>query len=323
MENSNREVNVYYAYSDSLKEEYGEKVYKIPINLPVSCPNRDGTCGTCGCTFCGEKGTGFESQDNSMSVQNQISENIDHIAKKYGANKFIAYFQNFSNTYCSIEDFKRWINAAVLPNIVEICVSTRPDCVAPEYLDVLNEIKQQYGINITIELGLQTTNPNTLKKINRGHGLGEWIDAVLLINCYEFKVCTHVILNLPWDTKEDVIEMAKTLSAMRVDYVKAHSLYMVRGTEMARAYEAHEFEICSVEEYKERVKLFLQYLSPNIVVERLIARAPKEDTLFVNWYTSWWKIRDEIIAEMENDGIYQGQLFNYLGGSAVKKKNFI
>lgn len=317
------EKKLYNAFSDSLKEEYGEKVYKIPVNLPITCPNRDGNVGCDGCSFCGEKGTGFESQDPFMEVENQIQRNIEHIAKKYAANKYIAYFQNFSNTYMPLEDFKKYIAKAILPDIVEIDVSTRPDCIAEPYLDYLKEIKDKHNINITIELGLQTTNVHTLAKVNRGHSLAEFIDAVNMIKKYDFKICAHVILNLPWDDELDVIEMAKVLSALKVDYAKAHSLYMVRDTLMAKQYENGEFKICTVEEYKNRVKLFLQYLDPNIVIERLIARAPKEDTLFVNWYTSWWKIRDDLVREMQEEGIYQGKYFNYLGGKSLKNKNYI
>ena len=211
------EKKLYNAFSDSLKEEYGEKVYKIPVNLPITCPNRDGNVGCDGCSFCGEKGTGFESQDPFMEVENQIQRNIEHIAKKYAANKYIAYFQNFSNTYMPLEDFKKYIAKAILPDIVEIDVSTRPDCIAEPYLDYLKEIKDKHNINITIELGLQTTNVHTLAKVNRGHSLAEFIDAVNMIKKYDFKICAHVILNLPWDDELDVIEMAKVLSALKVE----------------------------------------------------------------------------------------------------------
>jgi len=314
---------IYKTYSDYLKEKYGEKVYKIPINLPISCPNRDGNIGFGGCSYCGEKGTGFESQDCNMSVIEQIQNNKEHIAKKYSTAKFIAYFQNFSNTYMKLERFKEYMYSAVSDDIVEIAVSTRPDCVSDEYMQVLQEIREKTKKEITIELGLQTTNYHTLKMINRGHTLAEYIDAVLCIKRYNFKICTHVILNLPWDNEDDVIEMAKMLSSLKIDFVKCHSLYMVRDTKMASDYAYGKFNICTLDEYKSRVKQFLMYLDPNIVIERLIARAPKQDTLFVNWHTSWWKIRDEILREMEDENIYQGKKFDYLGGKALRNKKYL
>lgn len=310
---------LYNKYSDYLKTTYGEKVYKIPINLPVTCPNRDGTCGVTGCIFCGEEGTGFESLSNDISVSEQLSTNIEHIRVKYSAEKFIAYFQNFTNTYMPLEKFKLYVQEAVKPNVVEISISTRPDCIANPYLEFLKEIADKNSINITIELGLQTTNYHTLNKINRGHTLAEYLDAVLRIKKFGFKICTHVILNLPWDDEADVIEMAKVLSALEIDFVKMHSLYLVKNTIMEQMYANKEIELISAEDYKTRVITFLEYLSPNIVVQRLISRAPKQNTTFVNWYTSWWKIRDEIEAEMERDGRYQGRVCDYLGGKAVRK----
>lgn len=310
---------IYNKYSESLKREYGEKVYKIPINLPITCPNRDGCISTGGCIFCGEDATGFESLDNKMSVKQQIEKNIENISKKYSANKFIAYFQNFTNTYMPLIQFKKYIKESILDDIVEIAISTRPDCINEEYLKFLLDVKKKYSVNITIELGLQSINHNTLKKINRGHSLAEYLDAVLRIRKYGFKICTHLIANLPWDDMNDIIESAKIMSSLKMDYVKIHSLYIVKNTEMERLYNDKEIEIISLDEYKERIKTFLEYLDKDIVIARLISRAPKENTSFVNWYTSWWKIRDEIEKEMINENRNQGDKCNYLNGPSVKK----
>ncbi len=285
---------IYNKYSEYLKERYGERVYKIPINLPVTCPNRDGSKGSGGCTFCGEDGAGHENLKDSISVREQLTTNIEYIGKRYKAKKFIAYFQNYTNTYLPLEEFEKYMEDVVIENVVEIAVSTRPDCVSMEHLNILKKIKDKYKINITIELGLQTVNYKSLKKINRGHGLSEFVEAMLNIKKYDFQVCTHIILNLPWDDMDDVIESAKFVSVLKSDYVKLHSLYIVKGTVMADEYSRGEFTISSMEEYKERVIVFLEYLSDNIQVQRLIGRAPKEITTFANWGSSWWKIRDEI-----------------------------
>ena len=227
----------YSIYSTYLKERYGEKVYKIPINLPLTCPNRDGALGSGGCSFCGEIGTGFENLSNTLSVEEQLKTNIAYIKDKYKANKYIAYFQNFSNTYLPLSKFKEYIHAACIKDIVEISISTRPDCVNDEYLSFLREIKEQSGINIIIELGLQSVNYHTLKKVNRGHGLAELIDASYRVKKYGLESCVHMILNLPWDTMEDVVEGAKIVSALEIDQVKLHSLYILKDTDLGRAYE--------------------------------------------------------------------------------------
>lgn len=308
----------YKTYSQHLIEKYGEKVYKLPVNLPLTCPNRDGKLGSGGCTFCIEGGTVFESLSNEFPVKDQLIKNKDNIRRKYKANKYIAYFQNFSNTYMPIELFKKYIEEAVMEDIVEIAISTRPDCIKEEYLKFLNEVKEKTGIEISIELGLQSVNYHTLKKINRGHTLAEYIDAVLNIKKYGFSICTHLILNLPWDNMDDVIENAKIMSALKIDQVKLHALYIMENTAIGKQYKNGEIDIIPVEEYKERVITFLEHLSPDIVLQRLIGRAPKKGSLFVNWNMSWWKIRDDIHEEMAMQGRYQGKHANYLGGKALK-----
>ncbi len=310
---------LYYEYSKFLKEKYGTKVYKLPINLPITCPNRDGNISRGGCTFCADVGTGFESLKSTLSVKEQLTKNMDYIRKRYKAEKFIAYFQNYTNTYVELDEFKKYIKDAVIDDIVEISISTRPDCISKEYLDYLEQIRQSYNVEISIELGLQTVNYHTLKKINRGHTLAEYIDAVNIINKYNFEICTHLILNLPWDNLEDIIESAKIISALKIKHVKIHSLYIIKGTVLGDQYLRGDIKLINKEEYIQRVITFLEYLYPDIVIQRLMGRAPKENTLFSNWNTSWWKIRDEIIEKMKINNNYQGRLANYLNGKGVSK----
>ncbi len=310
---------LYRTYAQYLKEKYKEKVYKLPVNLPITCPNRDGTCSYGGCIFCGEVGAAFENLPPEMSVSDQIDENMRFIGAKYKAKKFIAYFQNFTNTYMPFETFKNNILSAVKENIVEIAISTRPDCIRDDYMEFLYDLSQKTGINISIELGLQTVNYKTLKKINRGHSLAEFIDAVMTIQKYGFEICTHLILNLPWDDISDTIECAKILSALRINQVKLHSLYIVKDTPMAKMYLDKEFDMGCYMDYVERVITFLEYLSPEIVIQRLIGRSKEEHSIFSNYAASWWKIKDTIDEVMEERGTYQGRLCTYLGGSCVKK----
>ncbi len=302
----------YNTYSESLKKEYGEKVYKIPVNLPVTCPNRDGTLGHQGCIFCGDIATGFESLDNMLSVREQLEKNIAYISSKYKAQKYIAYFQNFTNTYMPLKIFESRMREACIEGVVEICVSTRPDCLDDRYLKILEQVKNDYKVNISVELGLQSINPTTLMKINRGHGLAAFIDSTLRIKSYGFKVCVHLIANLPWDSKEDFVEAGRVLSVLKVDYVKIHSLYILKNTVLGDAYENNEFSIISPEEYVDRIATFIQVVSPNMVFQRLAARAPEELTLFCNWGMSWWKLKDMIEATLEEENIYQSALYDTL-----------
>ncbi|MFV0503994.1 MAG: TIGR01212 family radical SAM protein [Lachnospirales bacterium] len=298
----------YYKYSTYLKNTYGEKVYKIPVNINCGCPNR--TNGE-GCIFCGEDGAGHESR--AIDFNKQINENISYIGKKYNAKKFIIYFQNYTNTFLPITNFEKYLHQCIRDDVVEIAISTRPDCISKEYLDVMKKIENKYNVNITVELGLQTTNYHTLLKINRGHGLSEFVQAILLIKKYKFKICTHLILNLPWDNIYDTIESSKFVSALGVDFIKLHSLYIVKNTKLATMYLNNEIEICSKDEYVKRVITFLEYLDPNIPVQRLLGRAPEDISLFENWGMSWRKINDEIEFIMKNESIFQGNKFN-IGG---------
>ena len=316
-----KEKDYYNVYSEYLREKYGQKVYKLPINLPGTCPNRDGFIDTGGCIFCGEEGGSFENLSNELRVKEQLETNMAYIKKRYKAEKYIAYFQNFTNTYYPLETFKTYIKQAIMEDIVEISISTRPDCINDDYLKFLKEISDNHNINISIELGLQTVNYHTLTKINRGHTLAEFIDSVMQIKAFGFEICAHIILNFPWDDMLDVIESAKVLSALRVEQVKLHSLYIVEDTRLGEMYKNNEFKMISMEEYIERAIVFLEYLDPSIVIQRLMGRAPSEKSLFVNWNTSWWKIKDGILEKMESENRVQGGKYNYLNGKALGKFN--
>ncbi|MDF2571870.1 MAG: radical protein [Sporomusa sp.] len=309
----------YNPYSEYLRRKYGEKVYKLPVSLPVTCPNRDGECGHDGCVFCGEIGAGYENLPAWLTVSDQLAANRAHIAPKYKAKKFIPYFQNFSNTYLPVEQLKRHVIEACQEDIVAIALATRPDCINDRYLEMLAGVREEYGIDISIELGLQTVNYHTLVKINRGHTLAEFIDATQRIKRYSMGVCAHLILNLPWDDMADSIESAKIVSAMGVEQVKLHALYIVKNTVMAEWYQKDEIKLISKEEYVTRVVNFLEYLHPDVVIQRLIGRAPETNTLFTNWQTGWWKIREAIEEQLLVKDTWQGKKCTYLNGPAVRK----
>ena len=313
------EQQLYRSYSRFLKEKYHAKVYKLPVNLPGTCPNReDGP----GCTFCSEKGTGFEAMEREVPVATQLIRTKDYIQKRYHAEKFIAYFQNYTNTYFPFETFCSYIREVEqVKDVVEVSISTRPDCLGSRYLAFLHEWMQKTGICITIELGLQTANYHTLLKVNRGHSLAEYVDAVQRIRQYPFDICTHVILNLPWDDRTDVAETAKLLSVLGSNIVKIHSLYLAKGTVFAKQYERGEFQICTLEEYMERLILFLRLLDPEIVVERFFSRIPKEDAVFCNWGASWWKLKELVEKEMRSRGVCQGDMYAYRDGAKLGKCN--
>ena len=299
-------TNSYYKVSDYYKDTYGEKVYKLPIKLSLTCPNRDGACGYGGCIYCSESGGSFENLPSSLSVVSQLNKNRDYISKKYKAKKFIAFFQNFSNTYMDLDKFKEIITACEKDFIVGISIATRSDCITEDKLKFLKSWYEKTDIDITIELGLQTANYKTLKILNRGESLADFISACNLINKYGFRISTHVILALPWDDINDTIETARILNALDVKEVKIHSLFIAKGSKLEEIYKKGEIKLKSKEEYQKNVIEFLRYINPDCAIARLVGRAPKEETIFCNWDRSWWLIRDEIVSYMESNSIKQG-----------------
>lgn len=282
-------------YSQFLRNIYGEKVYKIPVNTGGTCPNRDGTKGVGGCIFCSEVGAGFELLDSSVDILEQIRTNMAYIRKKYNANRFLIYFQNFTATYLPLETFRQYLSRAMqAEDVVGVVISTRPDCLDGGHLDLLDEVKKS-GLDVFIELGLQSANDTTLEKINRGHTVFDYVRGAKIVKEHGFYLDTHLILNLPWDTEADILAAAKLMNEVKTDSVKLHSLHIPYGTKLYDLYQAGKIEVISKEEYFHRLYLFLKELSSGVAVQRLFSRAPKEDTAFCNWQTSWWKLEEEYL----------------------------
>ncbi|MDO5026265.1 MAG: TIGR01212 family radical SAM protein [Tissierellia bacterium] len=302
-------VKPYNSYSEYLQKKYGTKVYKLPIKLDnITCPNRDGKLGYGGCIFCSESGGSFENVSSTNSIRDQLSINKAHISKKYKAEKFIAYFQNFTNTYMQDHIFFDYINQCKLDDIVSISISTRPDCISYSKLAFLSNFQKENSIDIEIELGLQTVNYHILKKLNRGHGLAEFLDVMNRIKMYGLRTCVHIIIGLPWEDDIDIIETAKILNVMGVDEVKLHSLYIVKDTKLAEMYDKGLIKPVDYKDFERRVILFLRHLDRDIVIQRLLGRVPEEESVFCNWGRSWRKIHDEIITKMNYNNIVQGDL---------------
>lgn len=296
----------YNEFSGYLKRKYGEKTYKLPVNLPGGCPNRDGRVGTGGCIFCGVEGAGFELLSSKLSVKEQLEKNKEYIGRKYHAEKFIAYFQNYSNTYFPYSIFCEYMNQAVVPGVVALYISTRPDCIYPDQMKFLQDLSTFRQVDVTMELGLQSINNNTLKFLNRGHSVEDFFQAVKTVKSYGLDVCAHVINDLPLDTADDIALCAKKLSNAGVDQVKCHSLYILEGTLLGELYKKGQFQVLPLEDFIERTAIFLSRLDPDIVVQRLISRAPEERTLYCNQKTGWWKVHDMICDYMKKNGLYQG-----------------
>lgn len=297
--------NSYFKVSDYYKQRFGEKVYRLPINTGGRCPHQQNG----GCTYCGGQGGVHENLAAHIPIQQQLTQNMAHIGKKYGAKKFIAYFQSYTATYKKTEQFFDELRQAVLPGVIGISISTRPDCLDEALADAIAAFATKHQLYIEIELGLQSVNRRTLEVIHRGHTLETYIKTAEMLVMKGFFVITHLIGNLPWDKDSDLLQAAKLLNNIGVQGVKLHSLFILRNTVLGEQYIRGDIQMIPWLEYKARVILFLRHLRPEMVVFRLFGRAPAEETLFCNWGHSWRKLQNQIVQEMRDNDYHQGDLY--------------
>ncbi len=311
---------IYRELAPYLKEKYGARVQRISISYFKTCPNRDGTVGVGGCTFCEESGSGFANKFKNLEVRSQMIEGIKMARQKYKASKFMAYFQSFTNTYGPIEELEKVYNESIIDDVVALDISTRPDTFSEEIAELLKDISFKRKVDIFVEFGLESVNENTLVAVNRGHSVGEFIDAVLRAKNYGFEVVAHVILDFPSDTMDDEIACAKILSALKVNGVKMHSLYIIPGTKMGRDYLDGKIKVLDAKEYILRAVTFLSYLDPQIVVHRIISTPP--DNAIYSVGLSSAQAKKLVEEEMIKNSKFQGSNFNYLNGGSWRKKFF-
>ena len=262
-----------------LKEKFGERTLKICIDANFTCPNRDGKCGTGGCIFCSEKGSGdhIKTSDITNQIKNYFSS-----YKATRANKFIVYFQNFTNTYDTVENLKAKYDSSLIDDrIVGLQIATRPDCITEEICKLLKSYSTKYYV--CVELGLQTSNDNTAKLINRGYVSSEFTKAVNLLNKYEIDVVTHIMVGLPSETFEDIKNTVAFINKHNIQGIKIHSCYVVKNTKLAEMYLNGVYTPISFEYYMTNLEYILTHISPSIVIHRISGDAPKDLLLAPDW----------------------------------------
>lgn len=282
-----------------LKKRYGEKVHKLTLHGDFSCPNRDGTLGKGGCTFCNVAAFADENQAQ-QSIQNQLilrAQEVSHKAKKY-----LAYFQAYTSTYAEIAQLRSlYEQATANNNIVGICVGTRPDCVSDEVLNLLSDYLKR-GYEVWLELGLQSANDKTLKRINRGHGFAVYQTVCLKARARGIKVCTHLILGLPNEKQCDYQETLARVIATGVDGLKLHPLHVVRGALMEKSWQAGRLTTLSLEEYSQAAVDLIRRTPDNIVFHRISATAKIEQLLSPLWCEQRWPVQNRMGKLMEQLG---------------------
>jgi len=303
-------INRYLNYNQVLKTEFSERVQKISINAGFTCPNRDGSKGTGGCTYCNNQTFSPEYCKSSKTISEQVEEGISFFHHKYKAQLYLAYFQSYTNTYDSIDKLKAIYEEALsYPNVVGLVVGTRPDCVSEELLDYFAELAGRYYI--MIEYGIESTSDDTLKFINRGHDYACAVKAIQQTAGRNIRTGAHIILGLPGENKEAILSHADKLSQLPITVLKIHQLQIVRGTKMAEQYSEHPewFHIYSANEYIDMSIDFLERLNPDIAIERFVSQSPKELLIAPEWGLKNFEFTAKIEKQLMERNAWQGRLF--------------
>lgn len=298
-------VKRYNQFNDFLKEKFGERTLKVCIDGGFTCPNRDGKCGVGGCSFCGERGSGENTR--KIDISSQVKNHLDSYRGKR-ANKFIAYFQNFTNTYDSVENLKKKYDSALVDNrIVALAIATRPDCINEDIVNLLKKYQKKYYVYV--ELGFQTANEEVAKKFNRGYTNQDFVNAVELLNKANIDVITHIMVGLPFEENEDVLKTVSYINSLNILGVKIHSTYIIKNTQLEKLFNEGKYVPLELETYVDKVCDILSYLKKDIIICRITGDAPKDILVAPEWNSHKKIILNAINRELEKRNIFQGCSF--------------
>ena len=297
----------YNYYGRYLKDKFGRKVFKVIVDAGFTCPNRDGSKGYGGCSYCNVDSFTPRDTKREQSIRDQVIDGIERSRRSYGAEKFIVYFQPNTNTYSDVDTLEQLYREAIeaVPDeIVGLTIGTRPDCIDREKLEML---KERFGhLYVSIEYGMESINDTTLSRINRGIGHQVFIDAVELTAAYGFEVCAHTIFGLPGDTEKDWMRVADELNRLPIRFAKLHHLHIVRGSILAKQYKEAPFELFSLDSYTDFLCRFLPRLHPDIVVQRLFGISDFDDLIAPDWGLRKTLIQRHIEQTLADRGVVQG-----------------
>lgn len=295
----------YNQFSAHLKNKFGCKVYKITLDAGFSCPNRDGSISTGGCIFCDDGGSFSQAHSNKLSIEEQVKTGIETLSNRFKAEKFMSYFQAFSNTYKPVNELEKIYKASLCDDkIVGLSIGTRPDCVDEDKLRLISSFKDDYYT--WIEYGLQSIHDKTLKKINRGHDYDCFLKAYEKTKEYGINVCVHVIFGL-WETHDEIMQTAEELARLKVDGVKIHMLCVLENTRLADMYYNGEIDFMSEDEYVSTVCDFLEILPPQTTIHRLAGNGFSKTLIAPKWLGAKFDCLNKIDREFLRRGSYQGK----------------
>lgn len=292
---------LYNNLSGYFREKYGARLGKICIDGGFSCPNRDGKCGTGGCIYCGERGAG-EHIDPSASIKEQVEMALEDADE---GDLFVAYFQNFTNTYAPIEILRERYDAALIDERIKVlAIGTRPDCIDDNVAKLIASYKEKY--DIWVELGLQTVNDKTAEIINRGYKRDTFEKAMEILERYSIPVVVHLIVGLPGESLDDVKDSVDYISHFRLFGIKIHSIYVMQGTRLAEMHLAGKYTPPSMTEYVDAAVYILTHLHPAVVVHRLTGDCPRDMLIAPEWNANKHGVISAIVTKMQMQGMSQG-----------------
>lgn len=295
----------YNQYSAHLKQKFGVKVYKVTLDAGFSCPNRDNTIAPDGCIFCDDGGSFSQAHSNLLSIQDQLETGIETLSKRFKAEKFMSYFQAYSNTYKPVKELEKIYTSALNhPDIVGISIGTRPDCVDKDKCKLISEFKDDYYT--WLEYGLQSIHDKTLKAINRGHDFECFLKAYDMGINAGINICVHVILGLPGETRDDMLKTAEKLAELKVDGVKIHMLCALKGTKLSEMYGEGKISLMTEEDYIQTVCDFLEILPAETTIHRLAGNGLKKNLIAPRWLGKKLDCLNQIDRELEKRNSFQG-----------------
>lgn len=298
----------YHTYNYYLKHRFGQKVFKVPLNVDLGCPNRDGTKGVGGCIFCSAKMSGDFAGNPCDDIKTQFDQIKEKMHHKWQEGLYIPYFQAGSNTYSNVETLREMYYTALgFENVVGLSIATRADCITEEIASLLQEISQKNYL--TVELGLQSIHDRTADLCNRCHTYRDFLKGFNLLKDRDIKVCVHIINGLPYENRDMMIQTAQTVGSLGIHSIKIHLLHILKGTKLAQMYENGEFEALSMEEYVDIVCEQLERLPPEVIVQRVTGDGAKDDLIAPLWSLKKFCVMNEIDKKMARENLYQGDKF--------------
>lgn len=291
-----------------LKNKFGEKIYKVSLDGGFTCPNRDGKLSKGGCIFCGESGSGDFTSGRNKSIYNQIEDQIKLISKKYNGNKYIAYFQNFTNTYADVDYLRKIYEEALShPDIVGLAIATRPDCLENDILELLSEINKKTFL--WIELGLQTINDEVAHFFNRAYKTEIYQKSTEKLKKLNIKFVTHIIIGLPKEEKEDYFKTTMFAQKCGTWGIKLHLMYVEKGTGLESFYNSGKLKVNTKEEYIEKIVNILENISPDIIIHRMTGDGNRDTLIAPLWSLKKVDVLNSIQKLLKERNSYQGKMY--------------